>query len=137
MVVCCVIGCQSGSPAYSHEKVQSFPFPDGAKLRREWLEQIGIVFHDGKTWDPKKDGGFRVCRKHFRDEDFLTPEENVDAQGRRRQRLTLRPRARPTLYLKSPPPQISNIEKKKMEEKQMRPGPSGEHNYSIDEGTIK
>ena len=135
MVVCCVIGCQSGSPAYSHEKVQTFPFPDGPKLRMEWVEQIGIVFPDGKKWDPKD--GSRVCRKHFRDEDFLTAEENVDAKGRRRQRLTLRPRARPTLYLKSPPPQISNIQKKKMEEKQLRPGPPEEHNYSRDEGMYK
>ena len=45
-----VIGYQRGSPAYSHEKVQTFPFPDGPKLRREWIEQIGIVFPDGKMW---------------------------------------------------------------------------------------
>ena len=140
MVVCCVIGCQSGSPAYSHENVQMFPFPDvnkAPKLRKEWLEQIGIVFHDGTLWNPKPESRPRICQKHFLDEDFLTAEENVDKQGRRRQRLTLRPRAKPTQYLRSPPPQESNIQKKKREEQQMRPGPSGEHNYVIDEGSIR
>ena len=114
-----------------------FPFPDekqAPKMRKQWLEQIGIMFPDGTLWNPKPESRPRICRKHFKNEDFLTAEENVDSQGRRRQRLTLRPRAIPTQYLRTPPPQISNIQKKKAEEKQMRPGPPGEHNYSIDEG---
>ena len=83
-------------------------------------------------WLPRKDSS--VCRKHFRDEDFVT--DNVDAKGRTRKRLQLKPRARPTEYLRTPPPQISNLQKKKMEEDQIRPGPSGEHNYPIDEGNL-
>ena len=133
MPVCCVIGCQSGSPAYSHEKVQKFPFPkagEAPQLRKMWIEQIGRQEEDGTMWMPTKDS--LVCRKHFRDEDFV--EENVDKQGRPRKTLKLKPRSRPTQYLREPPPQISNVQRKKMEEEQTRPGPSGEHNYPIDEG---
>ena len=138
MVVCCVIGCQSGSPAYSHEKVQLFPFPEERgqpQLWRLWIDQIGIQEDDGTFWKPTKDS--RVCKKHFRVEDFdLVEERNVDARGRTRRRLKLKPRARPTQYLRTPPPQISNIKKRKMEEDQMSPGPSGEHNYSTVEGIV-
>ena len=135
MPVCCVIGCQSGSPAYSHEKVQQFPFPkagEAPQLRKLWIEQIGRQEGDGTMWLPRKDSS--VCRKHFKDKDFVT--DNVDAKGRTRKRLQLKPRARPTQYLRTPPPQISNTQLKKMED-QIRPGPSGEHNYPINEGKFR
>ena len=111
------------------EKVQTFPFPEEGKapqLRKMWIEQIGI-----EDWKPTKSS--RVCQKHFREEDFVTEK---DAKGRTRKLLKLKPRARPTEYLRTPPPQMSNLQRKKMEVNQIRPGPSGEHNYPIDEGNL-
>ena len=76
-------------------------------------------------WQPTKNS--RICKKHFADDAFI--EDNVDKQGKPRRRFQLKPRARPTLYLRRPPPQISNMQMKKMEQ-QIKPGPSGEHNYA-------
>ena len=64
--------------------------------------------------------------KHFADDAF---EKNVDELGRIRKRFKLKPRARPTLHLRSPPPQFSNREIEKMQE-EIRPGPPREHNYA-------
>ena len=127
MPSCSVPGCQSGATAYSEEKVQLFGFPDvnqRPKIRQEWIDQLGR-----RGWKPTENS--RVCRKHFKDDSF---EENIDAYGRPRKTLKLKPRAIPTEYLTSPPPQISNLKKKKEEQEKQRPGPSNEHNYAPNPG---
>ena len=110
-----------------------FCFPDGGKapqLRKTWIDQIGRREEDGTLWKPPKDA--RVCRKHFKDDCFIPFEENKDARGRQRKKLDLRPRAYPTEYLNTAPPQISNIQKRKQEIH--RPGPPDEHNYAPNPG---
>ena len=101
-----------------------FTFPDENKspgLRREWIDQIGR-----RGWKPTANS--RVCSKHFKEEAFEDVREGL------RKTRKLKPRARPTEYLSTPPPQISNIKKKKEEEKIQRPGPPDEHNYAPNPG---
>ena len=43
-----------------------------------------------------------VCSDHFKTEDYLTAEENVDKRGRQRTKRTLRPFAIPTIFPWSP-----------------------------------
>ena len=100
-----------------------FTFPEENKapnLRREWMDQIGRT-----GWKPTANS--RVCIKHFKDDAF---EDMRDAQGRLRKTQKLKPRARPTEYLSTPPPQVSNIKRKKEEQETQRPGPPDEHNYA-------
>ena len=127
MPSCSVPGCQSGATAYSHEKVQLFAFPEenkSPKLRSEWIDQIGR-----RGWKPTANS--RVCSKHFKEDAF---EENKGKTLRKT--LKLKPRARPTEFLSAPPPQISNVKKKKQEQETQRPGPSDEHNYAPHPGNI-
>ena len=107
--------------------MSGFQFPDEnqPQRRKEWIEQVGRPAIDGKMWKPTKNS--RICMKHFGDDAF---ERNVDDQGRIRKRFKLKPRARPTKYLREPPPQISNLQIEKMQREIIKPGPPGEHSYA-------
>ena len=87
-------------------------------FRQAWIDQIGR-----RGWKPTDNA--RVCSKHFKDDAF---EENTGKTLRKT--LKLKPRAIPTEHLATPPPQISNLKKKKEEQETQRPGPKDEHNYA-------
>ena len=105
MPVCCVPGCQSGSPAYSFEHVRMFSLPKkGTQLRKTWLEQISRAGIGKADFNPISTA--RVCIKHFSHDAFV--KNNVDKQNRPRKLATLRDKAMPTLFLSGPPTQVSN-----------------------------
>ena len=59
---------------------------------------IILYFHSRLTMNrPLKPHDF-VCSDHFKIEDYLTAEENVDKRGRQRTKRTLRPFAFPTIF---------------------------------------
>ena len=65
-----------------HERVQTFQFPEETRARNRWLRECNI---DKKSL--KKDA--RLCAKHFLENCFLPQSENLDAQGRGRQKRKL------------------------------------------------
>ena len=74
---CVVPGCKSETsknlPNLQSATVHKFKFPTERRLRKQWLQSIGI------TTIPKQAS---VCQFHFLDSYFVPKEENIDKRGR-------------------------------------------------------
>ena len=90
-MVCCVVGCQSGSKAdKSPIKYALYRFRQSKWLKKQWIYQI-----NRESFTPTASSV--VCSKHFA-EDAFKPDER--SRGRERKRRQLKPKAIPTLFLR-------------------------------------
>ena len=91
-MVCCIVGCQSGSKAYKGPPYTlfRFPKPSAPRMRREWEERVNRV-------DFTVTSTSVVCSKHF-EKRFFKPA--TDQRGRVRKGLHLTKFAVPSLFLR-------------------------------------
>ena len=95
MPYCAVVGCQSGSSRkWGKLQYQQFSLPKSSKLKEKWLEKINRDFIPTDHT--------RICAKHFQNCDFVPKEINLDAKKKPKKKLTLKPFAIPSLFLKPP-----------------------------------
>ena len=60
--------------------------------RRKWIFRI-------KRKDFVPTGNSQICSLHFKDEDFVPEEKNVDSRGRKHKRKNLKPNVVPSLLM--------------------------------------
>ena len=93
---CCVEGCLTGLKSTNSEnpnpKNQTFGFPENPDLRKLWLLSVRKDESTIKI-------SHRVCIEHFRPEDFIPDELNLDNHKRRKVKKSLRVNAVPSINL--------------------------------------
>ena len=92
MPQCAAYGCKSGSRHNKGKKYSQHIFPKDEYFKKKWVENINRV-------DFQPSHHSVLCSKHFLPEWFLTGDENLDDQGRKRKRPFLSKKAVPTLHL--------------------------------------
>ena len=93
MPQCAAYGCKSGSRHNKGKKYSQHIFPKDEYYKKKWVENINRV-------DFQPSHHSVLCSKHFLPEWFLTGDENLDDQGRKRKRPFLSKKAVPTLHLR-------------------------------------
>lgn len=63
MMCCCVDDCKKSVQR------RGYCFPKNADKRKKWIEAIG----KDENWSPRASD--KVCFRHFREKDYLTPSE--------------------------------------------------------------
>ena len=99
MPKCCVMTCKNGYDSQKENtplNLRWFSLPKSEALRGRWLFQIHREDEASFTRFA------RICSAHFRPEDFLTEDQNIDNQGRKRKRRNLVPGAIPTINMRPP-----------------------------------
>ena len=100
MPQCAAYGCNSGSRhSKGEEKYTLHRFPKLDSVKNDWIDRIDRV-----GFVPSRHSV--ICSKHFSPECYLTGEENVDDQGRKRKKPHLKERAVPTLHLRPKQQQV-------------------------------
>ena len=100
-MVCCVFECKYGNRSYHGPPRTTHQFPKvQTKMYRKWVKAINIV-----RFSPSKKS--YVCGIHFKPEDYVKPEENLNNKGKPKIRSTLKPTAIPSLFMKGGQPDYS------------------------------
>ena len=99
MPYCAVVGCKTGNKMPGRIQYQQFSLPATKGMRAKWLENINRDF----TPTPHT----RICAKHFKASDFVPQNENLDAHGKPKKKMTMKTSAIPSLFLKDPKPEAA------------------------------
>ena len=99
---CEVVGCTTRDG----KEFQLFPIPKTPKTRETWLMRINRA-----NFKPELDKRYTVCSKHFKPEDFVPEDQNVDSKGRKRKKPQLKKLAAPSLYMR-PTKEVKELDKK-------------------------
>ena len=96
MPACVAITCSNGYKGHNTPKdIRWFKLPTSPSLRGRWLFQIHR--ENEKNFNTEH---ARICSQHFRPDDFLNEDQNIDSKGRKRKLRRLKPTAVPTINMR-------------------------------------
>ena len=124
MPQCAAYGCKSGSRHNKGKKYSLHVFPKLEYYKKKWVENINRV-------DFQPSHHSVLCSKHFLPEWFLTGDENLDDQGRKRKRPFLSKKAVPTLHLQ-PQDDCDDYNSTDTTKDPLKTNDYGDHGYCVD-----
>ena len=90
-----VLTCKNGYKGHNTPKgIRWFHLPKSQSLKDRWLFQVN---REGQKNFSNKHA--QICSEHFRQDDFLTEDQNCDSKGRKRKIRHLKPNVIPTINM--------------------------------------